>query len=114
MTVSFTSAYQLYRKPAGTYVDGVWTPSATARLEDVLLNVQPPRPEEYQRVDAQTGGQGSKGILAALGDERLEYGDVVVIDGERWQVVGREHRDAFGMSETTHYKTLLTREVAPG
>lgn len=114
MPLAFTKPYPLIRKPAGGYVDGEWVAPAEAAPTTVLANIQPPGPEDLQRLAAEPGGQRRGGLLTALSDTELGYGDTILIRGERHEVIGITRRDAFGPgSDTSHWKYLLTRDIAP-
>lgn len=114
MTVTFTKMYQVIRNAGGTYVDGAWVPSVGSNTT-IFANVQPPGLEDYQRVASMPEGQSNKGLLNVLTDAVLTMGDVLVVDGEHWTVIGRVRRDLFGsLSETSHWKYLMTRQIEEG
>ena len=114
MALAFTRPYQLLPKASGAYVRGKWVPGAGSTPRDVLLNVQPAGNEDYQSVQNVPGGRTPAGILVALADEELQQGDVVMMGGERWEVMGRQRRAAFGESDTSHWKYLLAHDAVQG
>lgn len=115
MPVSFTKPYTVHPAPGGAYVKGEWVPGAASAPRTVQLNVQPASDGDYQRVVNGAGGRGAGGALTALANAELQKGDAVLIDGERWNVVGRQPRAAFGASaETSHWKYLLALDAVAG
>lgn len=114
MAVTFARPYPVIRNPGGSYVDGAWVDGAEPAPANVPLLIIGAGASDYERVSPEAGGQGAKGLKAALSDAELDYGDTVMVDGDRYEIIGRDRRDAFGGSETSHWRYLLTRDIAPG
>ena len=121
--IFFTKPYQVIRATGtGSYVEGVWTPAPEATSPaTVLLNLQPASGNDVERVAAMAGGQALSEVLVAFAEPGAltpggrGNGDVVVVGGDRFLVMGGGLRDTLG-PDTRHARYLLVQEIpqAPG
>lgn len=96
----FARLIERIRFPAGTYVNGVWS-EAAGTTETIAATHQPASARdlrdlpEGQRVDAMRAIWSRSELLGA--DETTgRKADVLVIEGEQWEVIASWHRSEAG------------------
>ena len=105
------------RRQPGTYIDGLYTGAARSQPATVPMGVQPASQADYADVEAGPDGQRYTEMRRAytgLSDALVPMakggapGDLVLLDGSEWLVMGRVVHDTFG-SEVSHVKHLIVR-----
>lgn len=127
MTVLFPKTYQVIRRSAGSYVDGVWTPATESAAQPIELNIQPASVSDYNRLQAMPGGRRITAMVRAFADISAGLkvagsglndsgypGDIVIYKSKRWLVVGQSESDSLNDPDTSHMRYLLVLEVEHG
>jgi hypothetical protein len=114
--------YQVIRRRPGTWVKGEYVPSAVETAEGVMGSHQPSRIYDYSTLAAQPGGRRytllyrfytNAELHPAKQGDNGHPGDLVMVDGERFLVVGvAEWRVLPGA--TNHGRYLITNELEHG
>lgn len=114
----FPRPYGLIRRGSGAYVDGIWTPAPEPGQATVLADVQPASTADYQRLEAMPGGRRTTNLLRLYCDIQLAVagdadhpGDLILIDGTRYLVIGRMDRHVLGLQGVSHWRYLLVPEI---
>jgi len=113
----FGSYYDVIRRFPGTYVQGVWQPYVEPFSVKIRLDIQPATVRQFQMVEALPEGRRNSQILcafAAVGtnlkvpDAKTRHpGDLVVINGNRWLVIGRADFTSLGTQRATSHEVYI-------
>ena len=112
----FAKLHTVIRRGSGSYVDGVWTPPTDGPTTTMLLDLQPAKGDDVERVRSDIGGQSLTALLVGYGGTTnpLTEGDILVYGGQRYVVISAPPpRDALS-GDTGHVKYLFTRELEAG
>ena len=91
------------RKTGGAYVDGVWTPAASAAIS-IATSVQPASDNELKLLPE---GRREDGTYALRSRSEILTGDVFLIYGEPHEVIKRQ---VWQNGVIPHYMGLAVRE----
>lgn len=114
--IHFPKPYPVIKPGQGAWVNGVWVPAAEPQPVTVMLDVQPAGSNDYAQVQASPAGQRVTQLLVAYGEigsltpQGEGQGDIVLVGGERFLVLGKVDRNTLGNPDTDHARYLLARE----
>ena len=114
MAIVFGKPYQVIRRVAGGYVEGLWVPAAEAAAVSIPLNVQPVDPATPGWDQEDLVAFGEVGSLTPRNDYLRQPGDIVLVGGERYLVLSRNRWDVLPAGGTTHDAYRLQREIPKG
>lgn len=114
----FPKTFGLIRRGSGAYTAGVWTVAPEPDPVAMTANIQPARPAEYEMLQSMPGGRRTNNMLRCYADIQLAVagdldhpGDIVLVNGARYLVIGRIDRHALGIPTVSHYRYMLVPEI---
>jgi len=120
MATSFRRPLSVIRRTLGTFVQGVYVPAVEPAATGIMATVQPATAADYERMQAEQSGRRLDGLMRIYTDDTLtpagataagqHPGDIAIIRGERYLVIGQHARDQLGTS-VSHNRYLAVREA---
>ncbi len=110
--ILFTKPYQVIRRGAVTYVEGIAQRAPESAPVTLQLNVQPAGGNSRSAAaDDDMIAFGNAGALNPRDAGSRHEGDIVVVNGQRYIVTSADRWDAFGGAETAHDRYTLAQEI---